>query len=123
MTLTTVLDFVTMFFAGMLGGWHRVRAGDQVLTANTHDLVIVSPNVTHAFATPATYSADFRIVLTPSLLASAISARLSASAVEKHSFRNCWPPRISTTTTSWTVPSSELSESRLTTMSKGRRCS
>ncbi len=54
-----------MFFAGMLGGWHRVRAGDQVLTASTGALVIVSPNVTHAFTTPATYSPDFLIVLTP----------------------------------------------------------
>jgi len=51
----------------ILDGQVHLLAGDQVLTASTGDLVIVPPNMAHAFATPAAHSADFLIVQAPGL--------------------------------------------------------
>lgn len=51
----------------ILDGELQILARDQVLAVGKGDLVIVPPNVAHAFATPSNHSADFLIVLAPGL--------------------------------------------------------
>jgi quercetin dioxygenase-like cupin family protein len=51
----------------ILEGELQLLSGDQVLTANKGDLVIVPPNTAHAFATTPGHSADFLIVLAPGI--------------------------------------------------------
>ena len=48
-------------------GQLQLLAGSQVITAGKGDLVIVPPNMTHAFATTPGHAADFLIVQTPGL--------------------------------------------------------
>jgi len=54
-----------MFY--VLGGVGEVLAGDDVLTANEGDLVVVSPNVIHAFGAAPGHDLDLLIVLTPGI--------------------------------------------------------
>jgi quercetin dioxygenase-like cupin family protein len=51
----------------MLEGELQILIGEQVLIAGKGDLVIVPPNMAHAFATPSGQSADFLIVQAPGL--------------------------------------------------------
>lgn len=51
----------------LLDGQIQLLTGDQVITANKGDLVVVPPDMAHAFATPPGHSADFLIVQTPGL--------------------------------------------------------
>jgi quercetin dioxygenase-like cupin family protein len=51
----------------VLDGQLQLLAGSQVITAGKGDLVVVPPNMAHAFATTAGHSADFLIVLAPGL--------------------------------------------------------
>lgn len=51
----------------MLEGELQILIGEQVLIAGKGDLVIVPPNMAHAFATTSGQSADFLIVQAPGL--------------------------------------------------------
>jgi quercetin dioxygenase-like cupin family protein len=51
----------------LLDGQVQLLAGDQVITASKGDLVVVPPNMAHAFATPPGHAADFLIVQAPGL--------------------------------------------------------
>lgn len=51
----------------LLDGQLQLLAGNQVITANTGDLLVVPPDMAHAFATPADHAADFLIVQAPGL--------------------------------------------------------
>lgn len=52
-----------MFY--LLDGTAQLLSGDQVITAERGDLVIVPPNVDHAFAAAPGHDADLLIVITP----------------------------------------------------------
>ena len=49
----------------LLDGQLQLLAGDQVITASKGDLVVVPPDMAHAFATPPGHAADFLIVQAP----------------------------------------------------------
>lgn len=51
----------------LLDGQLQLLAGDQVITASKGDLVVVPPDMAHAFATPPDHAADFLIVQAPGL--------------------------------------------------------
>lgn len=51
----------------LLDGELHVLAGEQVLTASKGDLVVVPPNMAHAFATPSGHSTDVLIIQAPGL--------------------------------------------------------
>ena len=51
----------------ILDGELQLLAGSQVITAGKGDLVIVPPDMAHAFATASGHSADFLIVQAPGL--------------------------------------------------------
>lgn len=51
----------------LLSGQLSLLAGDQVIRASRGDLVVVPPEMAHAFATPAAHTADFLIVQAPGL--------------------------------------------------------
>jgi quercetin dioxygenase-like cupin family protein len=51
----------------ILDGELQLLAGSQVVTARKGDLVVVPPNMAHAFATTPGHSADFLIVQAPGL--------------------------------------------------------
>jgi quercetin dioxygenase-like cupin family protein len=51
----------------LLDGQLQLLAGDQVITASKGDLVMVPPDMAHAFATPPGQAADFLIVQAPGL--------------------------------------------------------
>jgi mannose-6-phosphate isomerase-like protein (cupin superfamily) len=51
----------------VLDGELQLLAGERVLTAGKGDLVVVPPNMAHAFATTPGHSADFLIVQAPGL--------------------------------------------------------
>jgi quercetin dioxygenase-like cupin family protein len=51
----------------LLDGQVQLLAGDQVITASKGDLVMVPPEMAHAFATPPGQTADFLIVQAPGL--------------------------------------------------------
>lgn len=51
----------------LLDGRLQLLAGDQVIIASKGDLVVVPPDMAHAFATPADHAADFLIVQAPGL--------------------------------------------------------
>ena len=51
----------------ILDGQVQLLAGDQVITASKGDLVVVPPDMAHAFATPPAHTADFLIVQAPGL--------------------------------------------------------
>jgi mannose-6-phosphate isomerase-like protein (cupin superfamily) len=51
----------------ILEGQLQLLAGSQVITAGKGDLVVVPPNMAHAFATTPGHSADFLIVQAPGL--------------------------------------------------------
>ena len=51
----------------LLEGELQLLAGSQVLTARKGDLVMIPPDMAHAFATPPGHSADFLIVQAPGL--------------------------------------------------------
>ncbi len=51
----------------LLDGQLQLLAGDQVITASKGDLVVVPPEMAHAFATPPGHAADFLIVQAPGL--------------------------------------------------------
>lgn len=51
----------------VLDGELQILTGDQVITAGKGDLVVVPPNMAHAFATAPGHAADFLIVLAPGL--------------------------------------------------------
>lgn len=52
-----------LFF--VLDGRLQVLAGEEVVTANAGDLLVVPPTMPHAFAAPARSGADLLIVITP----------------------------------------------------------
>ncbi|GLY87856.1 cupin domain-containing protein [Actinoallomurus iriomotensis] len=52
-----------MFY--LLDGAAQLLSGDQVITAERGDLVIVPPNLAHAFAAAPGHDADILIVITP----------------------------------------------------------
>lgn len=52
-----------MFY--LLDGTAQLLAGDQVVTAERGDLVVVPPKLAHAFAAPSGERADLLIVITP----------------------------------------------------------
>ncbi len=54
-------------FFYVLDGELQMLAGEQVLTASKGDLVVVPPDMAHAFATPIGHSADVLIVQAPGL--------------------------------------------------------
>jgi quercetin dioxygenase-like cupin family protein len=49
----------------VLDGTAQLLSGDQVVTAERGDLVVVAPNLQHAFAAAPGYDADILIVITP----------------------------------------------------------
>ncbi|MEU3193087.1 cupin domain-containing protein [Streptomyces sp. NPDC006992] len=49
----------------LLDGTAQLLSGDQIVTAGRGDLVVVPPNVPHAFAAAPGESADILIVITP----------------------------------------------------------
>jgi quercetin dioxygenase-like cupin family protein len=49
----------------MLDGTAQLLSGDQVVTAERGDLVVVPPNLAHAFAAAPGHDADILIVITP----------------------------------------------------------
>ncbi|GCE09390.1 cupin domain-containing protein [Dictyobacter aurantiacus] len=51
----------------LLDGQLQLLAGEQVITASKGDLVVIPPDMAHAFATPAGHAADFLIVQAPGL--------------------------------------------------------
>ncbi|HZR43878.1 MAG TPA: cupin domain-containing protein [Ktedonobacteraceae bacterium] len=51
----------------VLDGELQLLAGEKVVTARKGDLVVVPPNMAHAFATTPGHSADFLIVQAPGL--------------------------------------------------------
>lgn len=51
----------------VLDGELQLLAGERVITAGKGDLVVVPPNMAHAFATVASHRADFLIVQAPGL--------------------------------------------------------
>jgi quercetin dioxygenase-like cupin family protein len=51
----------------ILDGQLQLLAGSQVITAGKGDLVVVPPNMAHAFATTSAHRADFLIVQAPGL--------------------------------------------------------
>jgi quercetin dioxygenase-like cupin family protein len=51
----------------VLGGAVQVLAGESVNIANEGDLIVVPPNIAHAFAAPPESEADLLIVLTPGI--------------------------------------------------------
>jgi quercetin dioxygenase-like cupin family protein len=51
----------------VLDGQLQLLAGSQVITARKGDLVVVPPNIAHAFATTPSHRADFLIVQAPGL--------------------------------------------------------
>ena len=51
----------------VLDGQLQLLAGSQVITAGKGDLVVIPPNMAHAFATTPGHAADFLIVLAPGL--------------------------------------------------------
>ncbi|HLW00165.1 MAG TPA: cupin domain-containing protein [Ktedonobacterales bacterium] len=51
----------------VLAGELQVLAGERVITAGKGDLIVVPPNMAHAFGTTPGHSADFLIVLAPGL--------------------------------------------------------
>jgi len=51
----------------VLDGQLQLLAGEKVITAGKADLVVIPPNMAHAFATKPGKSADFLIVLAPGL--------------------------------------------------------
>lgn len=51
----------------ILDGELQLLAGDRVLSAGKGDLVVVPPNMAHAFATTPGHTADFLILLAPGL--------------------------------------------------------
>jgi mannose-6-phosphate isomerase-like protein (cupin superfamily) len=54
-------------FFYVLDGQLQLLAGSQVITAGKGDLVVVPPNMAHAFATTPSHRADFLIVQAPGL--------------------------------------------------------
>ena len=51
----------------VLDGELQILIGERVITAGKGDLVVVPPNMAHAFATTPGHTADFLIVLAPGL--------------------------------------------------------
>ncbi|MBF6134309.1 cupin domain-containing protein [Nocardia otitidiscaviarum] len=51
----------------MLNGRLRVLAGDQIHEIGAGDFLLIPPNMTHAWAAPATSSADVLVVFTPGI--------------------------------------------------------
>ncbi len=51
----------------VLDGQLQLLAGEKVISAGKADLVVIPPNMAHAFATIPGHSADFLIVLAPGL--------------------------------------------------------
>lgn len=51
----------------VLDGTAQMLAGDEVLTATTGDLIVVPPNVAHAFAAAPGNDAQLLIVITPGI--------------------------------------------------------
>jgi len=49
----------------LIDGTAQLLSGDQVVTAERGDLVVVPPNVNHAFAAAPGHDADILIVITP----------------------------------------------------------
>ncbi|WP_433733022.1 cupin domain-containing protein [Nocardia sp. CA-129566] len=51
----------------LLGGTLRVLAGEEIHVINTGDFLLIPPNMTHAWAAPATASADVLVIFTPGI--------------------------------------------------------
>ncbi|GHO78006.1 cupin [Ktedonobacter sp. SOSP1-85] len=51
----------------VIDGELQMLAGEKVITARKGDMVVVPPNMAHAFATTPTHTADFLIVQAPGL--------------------------------------------------------
>ncbi|WP_433202211.1 cupin domain-containing protein [Nocardia sp. CA-107356] len=51
----------------LLGGTLRVLAGDEIHVIGAGDFLLIPPNMTHAWAAPATASADVLVIFTPGI--------------------------------------------------------
>jgi hypothetical protein len=70
-------DSAELFY--MLDGTAQLLSGEQVVTAERGDLVVVPPGLAHAFAAAPGEDADILIVITPASNGSSTSAIWSAS--------------------------------------------
>ncbi|MER6008302.1 cupin domain-containing protein [Nonomuraea angiospora] len=83
----------------MLDGTAQLLSGEQVVTAERGDLVIVPPGLAHAFAAAPGEDADILIVITPGVERFEYFRHLERIAYGKAPQKACWKSRSSTTPT------------------------